>query len=404
VDAAAGPVRVFLLCLDEVFRRGLASVLGDDPQLIVVGEAETAADGLVRVPAVRTDVAVLDLPLAGGAELCRRLRGGLPGLRFLLLSADDTAAAQAPVLGPGVSGHLRKPVRGRTLAAAVHVVAAGLPLTPAGLSGVIERRRSEPTGDRLAGLTVRERAVLRLIGEGMTNRQIADRMGLAEKTVKNYTSHLLAKLGLERRTQAAILATRLRGPPPRGWGRAGSGPGRSESRQAPRASRRAAVRETAGLSKVLPTAPTTTRSAPRAAPVRAASTAASSTAVCTWAELPVSATASPTRASRSARRSRLPSGASVTATATTVASRRAASRSAQVSAAYVAGVSSSTTSSHGCGRRSGTGAGCGAGATESRSGGSGGAGAGSGTSTEADTSRSTGVSRSGGVQPVGMRR
>jgi two-component system response regulator DevR len=216
VDAAAGPVRVFLLCLDEVFRRGLASVLGDDPQLIVVGEAETAADGLVRVPAVRTDVAVLDLPLAGGAELCRRLRGGLPGLRFLLLSADDTAAAQAPVLGPGVSGHLRKPVRGRTLAAAVHVVAAGLPLTPAGLSGVIERRRSEPTGDRLAGLTVRERAVLRLIGEGMTNRQIADRMGLAEKTVKNYTSHLLAKLGLERRTQAAILATRVREPDRRG--------------------------------------------------------------------------------------------------------------------------------------------------------------------------------------------
>jgi two-component system response regulator DevR len=205
----AGPVRVFLLSADDVFRRGLASVLGDDPHLIVVGEAETAADGLARVPAVRADVAVLDLPLAGGAELCRRLRGGLPELRFLLLSADDAGAAQVPVLGPGISGHLRKPVRGRALAAAVHMVAASLPLTPAGLSGVVERRGAQQVGDRLAGLTERERAVLRLIGEGLTNRQIADRMGLAEKTVKNYTSHLLAKLGLERRTQAAILATRL---------------------------------------------------------------------------------------------------------------------------------------------------------------------------------------------------
>ncbi|SDY45388.1 Response regulator receiver domain-containing protein [Modestobacter sp. DSM 44400] len=93
----AGPVRVFLLCSDEVFRRGLTSVLGDDPHLIVVGEAGAAAEGLVRVPVVRTDVVVLDLPLAGGAELCRRLRAGLPGLRFLLLSADDATAAQAPL-------------------------------------------------------------------------------------------------------------------------------------------------------------------------------------------------------------------------------------------------------------------------------------------------------------------
>jgi DNA-binding NarL/FixJ family response regulator len=206
---ASGPVRVFLLCPDEVFRRGLAGVLGDDPHLTVVGEAATSADGLVRVPAVRADVAVLDLPMAGSADVCRRLRGALPRLRFLLLSADDAAGAQIPAMGPGVSGHLRKPVRARTLTAAVHVVAAGLPLTPAGLSGVVERRRRELGGDRLAGLTERERTVLRLIGEGLTNRQIADRMGLAEKTVKNYTSHLLAKLGLERRTQAAILATRL---------------------------------------------------------------------------------------------------------------------------------------------------------------------------------------------------
>ncbi|MCW2677721.1 MAG: two component transcriptional regulator, LuxR family [Modestobacter sp.] len=210
--AASGPVRVFLLCSDEVFRRGLAGVLGDDPHLTVVGEAATAADGLVRVPAVRADIVVLDLPLVGAAEVCRRLRGALPRLRFLLLSVDDAGDAQVPAMGPGVSAHLRKPVRSRTLIAAVHVMAAGLPLTPAGLTGVVEGRRRELVGDRLEGLTERERTVLRLIGEGLTNRQIADRMGLAEKTVKNYTSHLLAKLGLERRTQAAILATRLREP------------------------------------------------------------------------------------------------------------------------------------------------------------------------------------------------
>ena len=207
--SGSGPVRVFLLCPDEVFRRGLAGVLGDDPHLTVVGEVGTSADGLIRVPSVQPDVAVVDLPLAGSAEVLRRLREELPRLRFLLLSSDDGAGAHVTRLGPGVSAQLRKPVRGRTLTAAVHVVAAGLPLTPAGLSGVVERRRRELGGDRLAGLTDRERAVLRLIGEGLTNRQIADRMGLAEKTVKNYTSHLLAKLGLERRTQAAILATRL---------------------------------------------------------------------------------------------------------------------------------------------------------------------------------------------------
>jgi two-component system, NarL family, response regulator DevR len=207
--ATSGPVRVFLLSPDEVFRRGLASVLGDDPRLIVVGEAATSAEGLARAPALRADVAVLDLPLPGSADVCRRLRSALPRLRFLLLSADDAAGAQVPVMGPGVSAHLRKPIRGRTLTAAVLVVSAGLPLTPAGLSGVVERHRRDVPGDRLAALTERERTVLRLIGEGLTNRQIADRMGLAEKTVKNYTSHLLAKLGLERRTQAAILATRM---------------------------------------------------------------------------------------------------------------------------------------------------------------------------------------------------
>ena len=201
----AGPVRVFLLCADEVFRRGMAGVLGDDSELAVVGEAGAVADALARLPALRPDVAVLDLPGADVAEVHRRLRALMPRTAVLVLQGPGVAPPDG-ASGNGPLAVLRKPVRGRTLVAAVHAVAAGMVPSPA---GPIPHRRPDLGGDRLAGLTERERAVLRLIGEGLTNRQIADRMGLAEKTVKNYTSHLLAKLGLERRTQAAILATRL---------------------------------------------------------------------------------------------------------------------------------------------------------------------------------------------------
>ena len=201
-----GPVRVFLFCPDEVFRRGMAGVLGDDPELAVVGEAGSVADALARLPALRPDVAVLDLPGADLAEVHRRLLGVLPRTAVLVLQGPGAPAPADGAGGNGPVGVLRKPVRGRTLVAAVHAVAAGMVPSPV---GPVVHRRPDLGGDRLAGLTERERAVLRLIGEGLTNRQIADRMGLAEKTVKNYTSHLLAKLGLERRTQAAILATRL---------------------------------------------------------------------------------------------------------------------------------------------------------------------------------------------------
>jgi two-component system, NarL family, response regulator DevR len=204
-----GPVRVFLFCPDEVFRRGMAGVLGDDPELAVIGEAGSVADALARLPALRPDVVVLDLPGADLAEVHRRLRGLLPRTAVLVLQGPGTQLPAESVISNGAPAVIRKPVRGRTLVAAVHAVAAGMvPST----SGPVLHRRPDIGGDRLAGLTERERAVLRLIGEGLTNRQIADRMGLAEKTVKNYTSHLLAKLGLERRTQAAILATRLGGP------------------------------------------------------------------------------------------------------------------------------------------------------------------------------------------------
>ena len=200
-----GPVRVFLLCPDEVYRRGIAGVLGDDPELAVVGEAGAVGDALARVPFLHPDVAVLDLSPHDVAEVRRRLRSAVPRTAVLALQAPGVFGPEGAA-GPG-SAVLRKPVRGRTLVAAVHALAAGA--VPSATGHVVVHRRPDLCGDRLAALTERERAVLRLIGEGLTNRQIADRMGLAEKTVKNYTSHLLAKLGLERRTQAAILATRL---------------------------------------------------------------------------------------------------------------------------------------------------------------------------------------------------
>ncbi|GAB3305609.1 response regulator transcription factor [Geodermatophilus aquaeductus] len=208
--ATAGVVRVFLVDDHEVVRRGVAEVLEDDPGLVVVGEAGSLAEALARGPAVRPDVVVVDmrLPDGDGAEVVRRLAERLPGVRCLVLSSYADEAAIAAAAAAGAAGYLVKQVRGADLVSAVRTVADGGTLP--GWSG----RRPGPNGNddrRLASLTEQERSVLMLIGEGLTNRQIGERMGLAEKTVKNYTSHLLAKLGLERRTQAAILATELRG-------------------------------------------------------------------------------------------------------------------------------------------------------------------------------------------------
>jgi len=203
-------VRVFLVDDHEVVRRGVAEVLEDDPGLEVVGEAGSAAEALARVPAVRPDVAVVDmrLPDGDGAEVCARLLSRLPGLRCLVLSSYSDEDAVAAAARAGASGYLLKQVRGSALVSAVRTVASGGTVFQVEVPAT---GRRVPTGtDRLALLTEQERTVLRLIGEGLTNRQIGERMGLAEKTVKNYTSHLLAKLGLERRTQAAILATELR--------------------------------------------------------------------------------------------------------------------------------------------------------------------------------------------------
>ena len=205
-------VRVFLLDDHEVVRRGVAEVLEDDPGIVVVGEAGSVAEALARVPAVRPDVTVVDmrLPDGDGAEVCRRLRARVPGLRCMVLTSYADADAVAAAVAAGASGYLLKQVRGAALVSAVRTVAAGG--THYGISPppAVVRPRDPERARRLASLTEQERTVLQLIGEGLTNRQIGDRMGLAEKTVKNYTSHLLAKLNLERRTQAAILATELR--------------------------------------------------------------------------------------------------------------------------------------------------------------------------------------------------
>jgi two-component system response regulator DevR len=205
-------VRVFLVDDHEVVRRGVAEVLEDDADLTVAGEAGSVAEALARVPAVRPDVVVVDmrLPDGDGAELCRELRDRMPSLRCIVLTSYSEQDALEAAIRSGASGFLLKQVRGPALVSAVHTVAdGGTSFDDVGPAMSRGRPAAAGTG-QLDLLTDQERTVLRLIGEGLTNRQIGQRMGLAEKTVKNYTSHLLAKLGLERRTQAAILATELR--------------------------------------------------------------------------------------------------------------------------------------------------------------------------------------------------
>ncbi|MBB3083616.1 response regulator [Geodermatophilus sabuli] len=208
-------IRVFLLDDHEVVRRGVADVLESDPGITVVGEAKNVAEALARVPALRPDVAVLDvrLPDGDGVSVCRELRSRMPELKVVMLTSysDDEALFEA--IMAGASGYLLKQILGQDLVSGIRAVAAGGSLLdPVATTAVLERlRRVADPGGPLAKLSDQERTVLELIGEGLTNRQIGERMFLAEKTVKNYVSHLLAKLGLERRTQAAVLATELRG-------------------------------------------------------------------------------------------------------------------------------------------------------------------------------------------------
>ncbi|GAA1993209.1 response regulator transcription factor [Isoptericola halotolerans] len=210
------PVRVFLVDDHEIVRRGVADLLEAEPDLEVVGEAGSASAALARIPALRPDVAVLDvrLPDGDGVSVCRELRSTTDVACLMLTSFDDDEALFDAILA-GAAGYVLKQVRGNDLLSAIRTVAAGgSTLDPRAARLVMERMRAQdqPDADPLADLTDQERRVLALIGQGLTNRQIGAELYLAEKTVKNYVSSVLAKLGLERRVQAAVLATRLERP------------------------------------------------------------------------------------------------------------------------------------------------------------------------------------------------
>ncbi|MQA07673.1 MAG: response regulator [Pseudonocardiaceae bacterium] len=213
-------LRVFLIDDHEVVRRGVADLLDEDEEITVVGEASTVAEGLARVPALRPDVAVLDvrLPDGNGIELCRELRSKLPGLNCLMLTSYTDEQAMLDAIFAGASGYVIKDIRGMELVSAVREVGSGRSLldTRAAATLMARLRSNTETAGPVADLTEQERTLLDLIGEGLTNRQIAERMFLAEKTVKNYVSRLLTKLGMQRRTQAAVLATELRSDAERG--------------------------------------------------------------------------------------------------------------------------------------------------------------------------------------------
>ena len=211
---ATAPIRIFLLDDHEVVRRGIADLLGSVEGFEIVGEAGTAEEARNRIPAARPHVAVLDarLPDGSGIDVCRDIRSAVPETYCLILTSyDDEDAVLASVLA-GASGYVLKEVRGAGLIDAIRQVAMGRSLIdPRVIDQVMTRVREGNASDkRLAGLTEREREVLDLIAKGMTNRQIGEQLFLAEKTVKNYVSSLLAKLGMERRTQAAVFGAEVR--------------------------------------------------------------------------------------------------------------------------------------------------------------------------------------------------
>jgi DNA-binding NarL/FixJ family response regulator len=205
-------IGVFLLDDHEIVRLGVRELLESQPDIKVVGEAGTAASALARIPALKPDVAVLDvrLPDGDGVSVCRQIRSAMPEVACLMLTsyADDQALFDAVLAG--AAGYVLKEIRGSDLVGAVRTVASGQSmLDPAAAAALMARLRDEASHpDPLAGLTGQERKILELIGEGLTNRQIGEQMFLAEKTIKNYVSGLFAKLGMERRSQAAAYAAR----------------------------------------------------------------------------------------------------------------------------------------------------------------------------------------------------
>ena len=210
----SGKIGVFLLDDHQVVRRGLKDMLEDEPDFEVVGEGSTAAEALARVPALRPRVAVLDvrLPDGDGVTVCRELRSKMPQLSCLMLTSFADEEALFDAIMAGASGYLLKQTLGADLVEAVRTVAGGESLLDPRLAAKVmaKLRAADEKKDPLAQLTAQEHKVLDLIGEGLTNRQIAERMFLAEKTVKNYVSALLAKLGLTRRVQAAVLVSEIK--------------------------------------------------------------------------------------------------------------------------------------------------------------------------------------------------
>ncbi|MEW1721497.1 response regulator transcription factor [Streptomyces sp. NPDC093109] len=231
LTAVPATVRVFILDDHEVVRRGVRDLLEAEDGIEVVGEAADAREALARVPAARPDVAVLDVRLGddrggdhAGIEVCRELRAAMPELACLMLTSFDDDEALFDAIMAGAAGYVLKQINGADLVAAVHTVASGTSmLDPRTTSRVMARLRGPRTGahggpvatrkpapSELDALAPRERQILDLIGEGLTNREIADRLCLAEKTVKNRISSILAKLGVGRRVQAAVIAGRVR--------------------------------------------------------------------------------------------------------------------------------------------------------------------------------------------------
>jgi len=219
-DATPTPtIRVFLLDDHEVVRAGLKTFLESSGDIEVVGESALASEAAARIPALRTNVAILDarLPDGSGIEVCRIVRAVDPSIRALILTSYDDDEALFAAIMAGASGYILKEATGQDLIGAVHHVAAGHSLIdPVLTERVLDRVRNGPEkAPELADLTEQELKLLELVAEGLTNRQIGERMFLAEKTVKNYVSTMLGKLGLERRTQAAVLASRLLSDSPR---------------------------------------------------------------------------------------------------------------------------------------------------------------------------------------------
>ena len=236
-NSADGPIRVFLLDDHEIVRLGVRDLLEGQPDIKVIGEAATAASALARIPALRPDVAVLDvrLPDGDGVAVCREVRSRMPEVACLMLTSfgDDEALFDAVMAG--AAGYVLKQIRGTDLVSAVRTVASGQSmLDPKAASQLMARLRdASQKRDPLEGLTGQERRILELIGEGLTNRQIGERLFLAEKTVKNYVSALFQKLGMERRTQAAAYAARVFGEQRGAGGGAAGGAGGHEGKDLP---------------------------------------------------------------------------------------------------------------------------------------------------------------------------